>query len=295
MVFFSFGILLFSRENLVGDNWKGWFILFTMIFLFIARAVNVFGLSFLLNLGRKEKIPFKIQFLLWWCGMRGIVTLLLVLNFHTPNRYMLINTTFVVVFFTNIVIGIVTRPIVVKLNVKSPEAAANQQDPGHQLPPEYITRAQLNERSKFARWWFNVDNKFLKKAFGGRARIVLEDDDVIVRGNNGEPGVHPEGAEQEENKSMDEEDAKKYSELDVADTTVDMSKMGESTRFGNKDPHRPISTANERALAMVEEGVLKSDESSVPPANGRHYGTTHSRYGGSSSPGNASPVGNAVL
>jgi len=292
MVFLSFGILLLSHENLVPENWNPWFILITLVLLFFARAVNVFGLSFLLNLGRKEKIPFKIQFLLWWCGMRGIVTLLLVLNFHTPNRYMLINTTFVIVFFTNIVIGIITRPIVVKLDVKSKEAAANQQDPGHQLPPEYITRAQLNERSRFARWWFLVDNKFLKKAFGGRARIVLDDDDVFVRGGDAAANP-PEGAE--EGKSSPEvsdeseenpHGSKKYSEFDIADTSVDMSKVGEQTGFGSKD-RKVVSTANERALAMpIEQEVLKEDEASVPMANVRHYGTNHTHYGAkSTSPG----------
>jgi len=293
MVFLSFGILLLSRENLVPENWNPWFILVTMVILFIARAVNVFGLSFLLNLGRKEKIPFKIQFLLWWCGMRGIVTLLLVLNFHTPNRYMLINTTFVVVFFTNIVIGIVTRPIVIKLDVKSKEAAANQQDPGHTLPPEYITRAQLNERSKFARWWFLIDNKFLKKAFGGRARIILDDDDVFVR--SGEHAANPEGAEEDKSSprvSTDESDggSKKYSELDVAETSVDVSRMGEQTGFGSKE-RKVVSTSTERALAMpIEEEVLKSDENSVPIASVRHYGTNH--YGGSASTSPGADGGN---
>jgi len=257
------------------------------VLLFIARAINVFGLSFLLNLGRKSKIPFKIQFLLWFCGMRGIVTLLLVLSFRTPNRVMMINTTFVVVFFTNVVIGISTRPIVAKLNVKAPEAAANQQDPGHTLPPEYITRAQLNERSKFARWWFIVDNKYLKRAFGGRARIILEDEDVFVHANEG-------NATGEDGKPTDESGAKKMSELDVAETSVDMSGAGEETRFG-KGSHKPVSTANERALAMVEEEVLKEDEDSVPLAHGRHYGATHASYGSNApSPSNDSN-GSTVL
>ena len=285
LVFFSFGILLFSPTNLEPENWKPWFILITLVLMFVARAVNVFGLSFLLNLGRKNKIPFKIQFLLWWCGMRGIVTLLLVLNFHTPNRSMLINTTFVIVFFTNIFIGVITRPIVVRLNVKSQESAANLQDPGHTLPPEYITRAQLNERSAVARWWFIVDNKFLKKAFGGRARIILDDDDVFVRG--GDSAANPKGADDDDNSSSIKDDTegesgdstsstastKQFSELDVADSSSDVVKVGEQTLLDRRPEPQSISTSNERALAMVEEQVLKEDENSVPPASVRHYGT----------------------
>jgi len=294
LVFLSFGILLFAPANLVKENWNAGFIIITLIVMFIARAINVFGLSFLLNLGRKNKIPFKIQFLLWWCGMRGIVTLLLVLNFHTPNRSLLINTTFVIVFFTNIFIGIITRPIVVRLNVKSTESAANLQDPGHTLPPEYITRAQLKQRSAVARWWFVVDNKYLKKIFGGRSRIILEDDDVFVQGG-GEPTAHPEGAEETQVSSAGETaddgehgaegtsstSSTKYSEFDVSDGSAsDVVKASEHTHldhFGD-DEHR-VTTSGERALAMVEEQVLKEDENAVPLASSRHqYGSTHSRY-----------------
>jgi len=225
LVFLSFGILLFAPENMDSKNWNALFIFITVVVMFIARAVNVFGLSFLLNLGRKDKIPYKIQFLLWWCGMRGIVTLLLVLNFHTPNRSMLINTTFVIVFFTNIVIGVITRPIVLRLNVKSTETAANLQDPGHSLPPEYITRAQLNQRSALARWWFIVDNKFLKKVFGGRARIILEDDDVFVK--SGESSAIPEGAEEGDVPHEAGSSESEEQETEVATTTTTSSKFSE--------------------------------------------------------------------
>ena len=53
------------------------------------------------------------------------------------------------------------RPLVKAFNVGADVEAANLQDPGQQLPPEYITRAQLNSRSRFARWWFLFDNRFV--------------------------------------------------------------------------------------------------------------------------------------
>lgn len=107
MVFVSFGILLFLPENLSAANWNLWFIVITLIMCFVSRACNTFFLSFFLNLGRKQKIPFKCQVIMWYCGMRGIITLLLVLNFRTPNRSVLINTTFAIIFFTNFAIGFV--------------------------------------------------------------------------------------------------------------------------------------------------------------------------------------------
>ena len=93
------------------------------------------------------------------------------------------------------------KPLVKAFHVGASEQKANLQDPGLQLPPEYITRSQLNTRSRLARWWFLVDNKFvfqsfflftclqsltlfidrvLKKAFGGRVRILIEDDDEAL-------------------------------------------------------------------------------------------------------------------
>jgi len=201
MVFVSFGILLFIPANFHVDNWNGWFIVITLIMCFISRACNTFVLSFFLNLGRKMKIPLKCQVIMWYCGMRGIITLLLVLNFQTPNRSVLINTTFAVIFFTNFVIGLTVKPMVKAFNVGASEEKANIQDPGQQLPAEYITRAQLNARSRFARWWFLFDNGVLKKAFGGRVRILIEDESEIRRDKDGKilkPGEGlPEAAEGE--------------------------------------------------------------------------------------------------
>jgi len=179
MVFVSFGILMFTPDNFTVDGWNGWFILITLVMCFVARACNTFVLSFFLNLGRKQKISLKCQVIMWYCGMRGIVTLLLVLNVHSPHQSMMMNTTFIIIFFTNFVIGLTMRPLVKAFNVGAEEEAANLQDPGQQLPPEYITRAQLNSRSRFARWWFLFDNKVLKKAFGGRVRILIEDEKDI--------------------------------------------------------------------------------------------------------------------
>jgi len=189
MVFVSFGIILFTPTNFGPDCWNGWFIVITLVLCFVARACNTFVLSFLLNLCRKVKISLKCQVIMWYCGMRGIVTLLLVLNLApSPNRSMMINTTFVIIFFTNFVIGLTMRPLVKAFDVGADEEAANLQDPSQQLPPEYITRAQLNSRSRFAQLWFLFDNNFLKKAFGGRKRILIEDEKDIRKEEQNDDG-----------------------------------------------------------------------------------------------------------
>jgi len=112
--------------------------------------------------------------------MRGIITLLLVLSLKAPNRELFINTTFVIVFFTNIVIGISTKPIVEALEVGAEESKVYVEDPSNTLPPEYIPRSRIEERSKFAQWWFYFDNEHLKKIFGGRVRKVSDDDQSTI-------------------------------------------------------------------------------------------------------------------
>jgi len=71
----------------------------------LARAVSVYGLSFINNIFSKEKVSFRYQHVLFWGGLRGAVSLALVLslNRNIPQRDILINMTFGVVLFTLLV------------------------------------------------------------------------------------------------------------------------------------------------------------------------------------------------
>jgi len=255
MVFVSFGILLFIPSNFKVGYWSPWFIVITLVMCFVARACNTFVLSFFLNIGRKVKIPFKCQVIMWYCGMRGIITLLLVLNFQTPNRYLLINTTFAIIFFTNFVIGLTMKPIVKAFHVGATEDKANIQDPGQQLPPEYITRAQLNTRSRFARWWFLFDNGVLKKAFGGRVRILVEDESDIARL---EAEKSKKGKEEEEEEVPAAEGETELSRLHTDHPGQAEEKIGEVEFLPRSDSDESSSSSDEESKHAKIETAAES-------------------------------------
>eukprot|EP00727_Mastigamoeba_balamuthi_P001190 m51a1_g11068 putative sodium hydrogen (475) ;mRNA; f:544013-545951 len=90
IVFFILGMLLFFRPNpWVGAHWHPGFMVYTVALVFFARAVNVFPLSFMLNLGR----------------------------------------LYVTILFTNVIMSIFTRPLAAKLDVQGRIEKANVVDP----------------------------------------------------------------------------------------------------------------------------------------------------------------------
>eukprot|EP00727_Mastigamoeba_balamuthi_P011828 m51a1_g7268 putative sodium hydrogen exchanger 3 (584) ;mRNA; r:210090-212502 len=169
IVFFCIGLFLFGRPHpWVEDEWNPVLISLTVGLLFVSRALNVFPLSLVINLWRKSRIPLRHQAVVWWCGMRGVVTLLLAFGLRVANRQGLINATFVVVFFTNIFVGLTTKPLVRKMDVGSCEEHVNVLDPMSDARTSlYNTRSSRASRSAFSRAWRAVDDRFLKPLLGG--------------------------------------------------------------------------------------------------------------------------------
>uniref|UniRef100_A0ACD6AN22 Uncharacterized protein n=1 Tax=Avena sativa TaxID=4498 RepID=A0ACD6AN22_AVESA len=129
----TFIFLYVGMDALDIDKWKtaksgfktsaGIFgILISLILL--GRAAFVFPLSILSNSmsGNSEKAPitFKHQVVIWWAGlMRGAVSIALAYNQFTfsgvtldPVHATIITSTIVVVFFTTLVFGFLTRPLI---------------------------------------------------------------------------------------------------------------------------------------------------------------------------------------
>ncbi|XXG64828.1 hypothetical protein AAC387_Pa05g2680 [Persea americana] len=89
----------------------------------IGRAAFVFPLSFLSNLAKKspnDKIDFKQQITIWWAGlMRGAVSMALAYNQFTSlghtelhGNAIMITSTISVVLFSNVVFGLLTKPLI---------------------------------------------------------------------------------------------------------------------------------------------------------------------------------------
>ena len=62
-------------------NWNYAFSFFALLFCVIGRAINIFPLSWIANLSRnrdENRIPLKMQFVLWFAGLRGAIAFALV-------------------------------------------------------------------------------------------------------------------------------------------------------------------------------------------------------------------------
>lgn len=84
----------------------------------VGRACNIFPLSILLNYFREHKITKKMQFIMWFSGLRGAIAFALSLNlpFDNETRHIIVTSTLILVLFTTLVLGGSTLPLMKFLN-----------------------------------------------------------------------------------------------------------------------------------------------------------------------------------
>ena len=84
----------------------------------VSRACNIFPLSILLNYFREHKITKKMQFIMWFSGLRGAIAFALSLNLEIEKevRHVIVTTTLILVLFTTMVLGGGTMPLIKFLN-----------------------------------------------------------------------------------------------------------------------------------------------------------------------------------
>ena len=98
------------------------FILAAFIAIAVARAINIYPLSFFLNLGRKHRIPINYQHMLWFSGLRGAMAFALAIqNTMTTARQMFLTTTSLITIVTVIFCGGLTSPLLTLLRVSCKE------------------------------------------------------------------------------------------------------------------------------------------------------------------------------
>ncbi|KAL2077184.1 hypothetical protein ACEWY4_026688 [Coilia grayii] len=102
-IFSYMGLALFTFQNHV---FNPIFIIGAFLGIFLGRAANIYPLSFLLNLGRRNKISPNFQHMMMFAGLRGAMTFALsIRDTATYARQMMFSTTLLVVFFTVWVCG----------------------------------------------------------------------------------------------------------------------------------------------------------------------------------------------
>lgn len=102
-IFSYIGVSMFTFPK---HLFLGWFILAAFLCAFIGRAISVYPLSFLLNLGRKPKIHLNFQHMLFFSGMRGAISFAMAIrNTVSESRQAMATTTSLIVIATVIIQG----------------------------------------------------------------------------------------------------------------------------------------------------------------------------------------------
>uniref|UniRef100_A0A8C7XT00 Sodium/hydrogen exchanger n=1 Tax=Oryzias sinensis TaxID=183150 RepID=A0A8C7XT00_9TELE len=144
-IFSYMGLTLFTFQNHI---FSPIFIIGAFVAIFIGRALNIYPLSFFLNLGRRVKIRGNFQHMMMFAGLRGAMAFALAIrDTATYARQMMFTTTLLIVFFTVWVFGGGTTPMLSWLHISS------------QGDGQSITK---QESAWLFRFWYNFDHNYLK-------------------------------------------------------------------------------------------------------------------------------------
>uniref|UniRef100_A0A673N0L3 Sodium/hydrogen exchanger n=1 Tax=Sinocyclocheilus rhinocerous TaxID=307959 RepID=A0A673N0L3_9TELE len=145
-IFSYMGLALFTFQNHV---FSPIFIFGAFIAIFIGRALNIYPLSFLINLGRRHKIRGNFQHMMMFAGLRGAMAFALAIrDTATYARQMMFTTTLLIVFFTVWVFGGGTTPMLSWLHIRSEF--------------KRLDRKTKQESAWLFRLWYTFDHNYLK-------------------------------------------------------------------------------------------------------------------------------------
>uniref|UniRef100_A0A8C2J6G1 Sodium/hydrogen exchanger n=1 Tax=Cyprinus carpio TaxID=7962 RepID=A0A8C2J6G1_CYPCA len=155
-IFSYMGLALFTFQNHV---FSPIFIFGAFIAIFIGRALNIYPLSFLINLGRRHKIRGNFQHMMMFAGLRGAMAFALAIrDTATYARQMMFTTTLLIVFFTVWVCGGGTTPMLSWLHIRVGV------DPDQDLQPcgDKGQSKTKQESAWLFRLWYTFDHNYLK-------------------------------------------------------------------------------------------------------------------------------------
>ncbi|GIY90293.1 hypothetical protein CDAR_416804 [Caerostris darwini] len=102
-IFCYIGVSMFTYQK---HYWHVGFIVTAFIAIAVGRALNIYPLSLLLNLGRHNKIPLSFQHVLFFSGLRGAMAFALAIrNTLSDQRHLMLTTTSIIAIVTVIVCG----------------------------------------------------------------------------------------------------------------------------------------------------------------------------------------------
>jgi sodium/hydrogen exchanger 8 len=180
IVFLYMGMEVFTRSF---KNWDVAFAILGLLFCLIARALNIFPISFIANCCRRKgvnKIPLKMQCVLWFAGLRGAIAFALSMNLPGPNSDTYAAVTLFICIFTTVVCGSLTEKILTHFGMREGVdivgSAADDHD--YSLGIEDIMTVdlplarQMSEtiHDRYKDFWKNLDENYMQQLFGGAAQ-----------------------------------------------------------------------------------------------------------------------------
>uniref|UniRef100_A0A3B3YBG9 Sodium/hydrogen exchanger n=1 Tax=Poecilia mexicana TaxID=48701 RepID=A0A3B3YBG9_9TELE len=147
-IFSYMGLALFTFQKHI---FSPIFIIGAFVAIFIGRALNIYPLSFLLNLGRRDKIRGNFQHMMMFAGLRGAMAFALAIrDTATSARQMMFTTTLLIVFFTVWVFGGGTTPMLSWLHIRVG------------VDPDQDLHKTKQESAWLFRLWYTFDHNYLK-------------------------------------------------------------------------------------------------------------------------------------
>uniref|UniRef100_A0A674B0T7 Sodium/hydrogen exchanger n=1 Tax=Salmo trutta TaxID=8032 RepID=A0A674B0T7_SALTR len=166
-IFSYMGLALFTFQNHI---FNPTFIVGAFLAVFLGRAANIYPLSFLLNLGRRNKISSNFQHMMMFAGLRGAMTFALsIRDTATYARQMMFTTTLLIVFFTVWVCGGGTTQMLSCQHIRafvfewiSVSVFSVTLSPQMSITEGSERRSTKHESAWLFRIWYNFDHNYLK-------------------------------------------------------------------------------------------------------------------------------------
>ncbi|XP_051778873.1 sodium/hydrogen exchanger 9 isoform X1 [Erpetoichthys calabaricus] len=162
-IFCYMGLALFTFQNHI---FNALFITGAFIAIFVARACNIYPLSFLLNLGRKNKIPWNFQHMMMFSGLRGAIAFALAIrDTGTQAKQMMLTTTLLIVFLTVWVLGGGTTSMLTWLHIRvgvDPDEEMKREVDNQAATGDLGTSVTQAESAWLFSMWYTFDHKYIK-------------------------------------------------------------------------------------------------------------------------------------
>ncbi|XP_048489437.1 sodium/hydrogen exchanger 6 isoform X4 [Plutella xylostella] len=125
-IFTYIGVSMFTFPK---HHFDPWFIIAGFVTSLLGRAVNIYPLSFLLNLGRKPPIPMNFQHMLFFSGLRGAMSFALAIrNTVSEARQAMLTSTSLIVILTVILQGGAASHALAYLRIPTGESQNEETD-----------------------------------------------------------------------------------------------------------------------------------------------------------------------